>query len=50
MMEVHIDDALGLFPNFIGYEGDAPSHIDEYDNLNLFLVMKVFGMVRNHIG
>ena len=33
MMEVHIDDALGLFPNFIGYEGDAPSHINEYDNL-----------------
>ena len=32
-MEVDIDDALELFPNFIGYEGDAPSHIDEYDNL-----------------
>ena len=33
MIDVHIDDALVLFPNFIGYEGDAPSHSDEYNNL-----------------
>ena len=33
MIDVHIDDALLLFPNFIGYEGDAPSHSVEYNNL-----------------
>ena len=33
MPDVHIDDALALFPNFIGYEGDAPSGLEDYDNL-----------------
>tara|TARA_B100000927_G_C16257086_1_gene385890 strand:- start:52 stop:321 length:270 start_codon:yes stop_codon:yes gene_type:complete len=33
MLDVHIDDALLLFPNFIGYEGDAPSGLEDYENL-----------------
>ena len=33
MPDVHIDDALTLFPNFIGYEGDAPSGLEDYENL-----------------
>ena len=33
MPDVHIDDALTLFPNFIGYEGDSPSGLEDYENL-----------------
>ena len=33
MNEYTIDDALASFDNFIGYEGQAPATMTEYENL-----------------
>ena len=33
MQDVSIDDALASFSNFIGYEGDAPGGLEDYENL-----------------
>ena len=33
MNEYTIDDALASFDNFIGYEGQAPATVLEYENL-----------------
>ena len=33
MDEYTIDDALASFDNFIGYQGEAPATMTEYENL-----------------
>ena len=33
MNEYTIDDALASCDNFIGYEGEAPATVSEYENL-----------------
>ena len=33
MNEYTIDDALASFDNFIGYQGEAPASMTEYENL-----------------
>ena len=33
MNKYTIDDALASFDNFIGYEGQAPATVSEYENL-----------------